>query len=199
MSERLWLGALLIGLSAIVRPQGVWLPPVFALLMVGLAARKRISWGKALAASALSGLGAVFLIAWYWCEAGDPFYYLKIQASGAYGRTFSLWGGIWSHHPRWDTAVLYLYLSLAGAVRLIRRKDLPSKFLGWATLAFTEVPLFFGGFYSYVRFLSVSLGMFMYLAEKSERSRLAEMGIVVFFLTKLAIQVYKSGYHEWVG
>lgn len=144
-------------------------------------------------------MGGIALLAWYWKGAGDPFYYYKIQAHGGYGRSFSFLDGIWNHHPRWDTAVLYLYLSLIGSVKLIRTNSFLSKTIGWFSLAFTEVPLFFGGFYSYVRFLSVSLGMFIFLTEEAEKSRFRELLIVVFFITKLAIQVYKSGYHEWVG
>lgn len=193
------LAGLLIGFSAIVRPQGVWLPPLWTGLMGWLAICGKLSWRRSVFSIVLSGIGGLVLLVWYWKGTGDPFYYYKIQANGGYGRSFSFLGGIWNHHPRWDTAVLYLYLSLVGSVKLIRTGNLLSKTIGWFSLAFTEVPLFFGGFYSYVRFLSVSLGMFVFLTDEAEKSRFRELLIVVFFITKLAIQVYKSGYHEWVG
>lgn len=199
-SSKHWiLAGGMIGLSAIVRPQGLWLPPIWGALLSFQAYQKKISWQSAVCASAVSALGICGLLYWYWHGTGDIFYYYKIQAQGGYGRAFSLWDGIWNHRPRWDSAVLYLYLSLIGSIRLLKRPDFLSRLLGGFSLAFTEIPLFFGGFYSYVRFLSVSFALFVLLTEEAEQSRWKEKLIFVFFLTKLAVQVYKSGFHEWVG
>jgi hypothetical protein len=85
-------------------------------------------------------------MAWYWIQVGDPFYYYKIQAVGGYGRSFNLLGGIFNHLPRWDSAVLYLYLALVGSIQLIRNTRFSHKALGWFGLALTEVPLFSGDF-----------------------------------------------------
>ncbi len=195
--EKIVLGGLFIGLSAVIRPQGVWLVPIWSMILLWRAYYRKISWSRALFSILISSIGGLFLLEWYWKGTGDLFYYYKIQ--GVYGRSFSLIEGIWNHRPRFDTAVLYLYLSLIGSISLIRRNDFVSQLIGWFCLAFTEVPLFFGGFYSYVRFLSVSLALFIFLTYQFEKSRLRESLIVLFFMTKLAIQVYKSGFHEWVG
>lgn len=198
-SGQLEVGGLLIGLSATVRPQGVWLVPIWCLYMLWLARKGKLPWSRAVLAGALSGIGGLGLLYWYWKSSGDPFIYYTIAKRPEYARSFNLWQGIWSHHPRWDTAVLYLYLSLAGSVQMIKARDNPSRLLGWFSLAFTEVPLFFGGFYSYARFLSVSFGLFVFLTEQARKSKFRELVIMIFFLTKLAIQVYKSGFHLWVG
>jgi hypothetical protein len=198
-----WLAAgALAGTAAILRPQGVWLAAVFSGVYLYQDLRVRVPTGRRLARWAGVGIltaapFALFLY-WLWCRTGNPFYFLKVQQTG-WGRHFDFWQGIKDHRPRFDIAVVYLYAALFAAYRFIRRPEPVWKFLALAAFALGDLPIFFGGFYSYVRFASVNLGIFVLLAELSRKRPKFTLLWIAWALIRLAIEIHHAGQGLWVG
>lgn len=196
VSQQKWLKAgAIAGLCAVIRPQGVWVAALYAAIFLYENRKKPVRW---LGVGALTAAPFAVFLYWLWIKTGDPLYFLKVQKTG-WGRHFDLIQGLIDHRPRWDVAVLYLYAALYGAYRFIRRERAEWKFLALSTFALGDFPIFFGGFYSYVRFASVNLGIFVLLAELSRRRPKFTMLWIAWALVRLAIEVYHASLGAWVG
>ncbi|MGZ3697075.1 MAG: hypothetical protein ACXWPM_08055 [Bdellovibrionota bacterium] len=199
-----WLWASLpIGLISVTRPQGLWI--AFAALAYFFAIQYRsekslraskivYSFGVAL----LSAVPFLCFAIWLWKNTGDPFHFYAVQKAG-WGRKLSILDGLIAHRPRIDVAVLYLYLGLLAAYSFIKRQGDLWRLLAIFTFALADLPMFVGGFYSYVRFVSVNIGMFVLITEWMKARPRWAIPIVVWALTRMAIQVYHASFGAWVG
>jgi hypothetical protein len=206
LHHRQWLWAgLLCGLIAVLRPQGVWvagISGVYMLLQLRQVVRmKRLELLGALFISSLPFAAFMF---WLWKNTGNPIYFLHIQTSG-WGRKFDLVQGLKDQLPRWDAGHLYLYVSLAAVVGFWRKRSgLQEKQASDRTLVssigflLAELPVFFGGFYSYVRFASVNPLMFIFVAEEADGKPALIFLLTAWSIIKLAIQMIHS-MNTWVG
>jgi hypothetical protein len=198
---RLVFGALFFGLLCVTRPPGVWLGGLYCawVLFQSLRESKELR-RRLLRCLALGGLTllpfGVFLY-WQWSKTGDPIHFYHLQKN--WGRAFSFLGGVLEHRPRWDRSTLFLYLSWWGGVSFLLRKDTFSRFLGASTILLGVLPVFVGGFYSYVRFISVNLGLFIWLSEWLATRPKTLLLVVTVFAVELVIQTYSYSFGLWAG
>jgi hypothetical protein len=200
--DRRWIiFGIAAGLGAVTRPQGIWMLGLFWGYVIYLGYRRdqdvlKGRWRVALSAT-LSMIPLAIFLHWQWKAFGNPLAFADAQRG--WGRSFSFWGGIWEHRPRWDVSVAYLYLSIAAGVSFLRRDTAWWKLMGASTLVMAQLPLFMGGFYSYVRFQSVSFGLFIFIAELSVNRPWLAISLVAWAISRLAVQAYHSGFGLWVG
>ena len=187
-----WVLAMLcLSFLPITRPQGIWI------------------WGMVLGFEFWSTrrlirllpafLPFILFLIWNQFEAGSPFYFLKVQVSG-WQRGFDWRRGIDAHLPRFVDASLFLYLGLmAGAYFFNRRnKSIVYLFLAIGSWVFAELPLWFGGLYSYNRFSSIHLGLFLFLAEVFVNRRAWFAMWILWSFSRLSMLSYRAGFGHWV-
>jgi hypothetical protein len=206
MVSRRWIFASFwIGLSAVTRPQGLWLVAAFGLLLMLSQVRLRERWDlqigrKTAVYSFLVALFpfAVFLL-WNWKSTGSAFYFLEAQKG--WGRSFDLILGVKSTLiPKFEDTSLYLYLSLiASFVYILRKTERPWLYIGLTTLMMAQLPLDYGGFYSYTRFMTTNLGLFCIIVEIGTRVRPLFWIWLVWSLSRLAASAHSAGFGLWTG
>jgi len=192
------LGGVFCGLIAISRPPGLWAASACGVYLISrLFSRERTERAQIIAGILACAVPFLGFMAWLWVKTGNPVYFYSAQASG-WGRHFDLLAGLKDHLPRWDAAHLYLYFGLFAALRFFRRRSGDWLLLGAITLMLTDLPIYFGGFYSYVRFASASPGIFLTAAELGEESPWGTLALVTWCLVRLGIQMHQS-ISVWVG
>ena len=192
-----WLWAApFLGFISILRPQGIWVAGL-ALVYLALSRLKRNAM-LVVSVSFITLIPLSLFFGWLWLKTGNPFYFYSLQSSG-WGRKFNLLSGLEAHLPRFEASTLYLYLSLFAAYRFLKRKEHAWKFLGILTFALADLPLFVGGYYSYVRFMSVNLGLFILLSEVMEENPRWSSAILIWCISRLAVQTYHASFGLWVG
>jgi hypothetical protein len=200
VQKKKWmLVGLFTGLISISRPQGVWIAAVvgiFLLTRIRDQGRKPaviVSW-------ILTALPFACFMIWLAEKTGNPLYFYSVQTTG-WGRKFDLIQGLKDHLPRWDVGHLYLYLSLFGAIRFLRRRGAATtewRIIGLITLLLGDLPIYFGGFFSYVRFVSINPGLFLVTSELASENPFVAVAVVIWCLIRLTIQMNHS-MTTWVG
>lgn len=196
-------GSVAAGLLAVLRPQGVW---VCGLYVMYYFARRYVAWRSGKKRLDLLEAAAVLIFAvtpfglftgWLWRETGHPFYFYGLQAG--WGRHFSLLTGLLEHRPRFDAAVGFLYLSLYATYRFAKRSGDHWKLLGILTFALADLPMYFGGYLSYMRFMSVNVGLLVILAEIAAEQPYLGIIMLGWSLAQLAVQTYHASFGMWTG
>ncbi len=197
-SNALTFSAIFFALTAVTRPQGLWVVGLmggFAIVQMLKQKQDTMKWIK---------FGLILIIPFsiflYWNEAiqGDVFFFLKEQRK--WGRAFDFISGLKNHLPRYDDSHVYLYLTLFAAYRWLKSgRDLRVVFLAVMMLAFAEIPLFYGGYYSYVRFVAVNLGLFCFYSEYLAKRPILLLFWLVWSLSRLAISSFNYTQGLWSG
>jgi hypothetical protein len=197
--EKKWiLGALFCGLISVTRPPGLWVAGAGgAFLFVRLITAQALERTRITLALVICGLPFLGFMTWLWSKSGNPIYFYTAQTQG-WGRHFSLLAGLKDHLPRWDAGHLYLYFGLFASLRFLRRGSAEWILLGAITLMLTELPIYFGGFYSYVRFASANPGIFLTAAELADETPWGASLLSIWCLVRLGIQMHQS-LSGWVG
>ncbi len=196
--NRLLLSALSFSLTALARAQGIWVVAIlglFALYHLLSSKEARLKWFAFGLILALPFLG---LLIWNHQITGDFLYFLKEQSK--WGRSFDFLSGLKNHLPRYDDSRFFVYCTLGLGIAAFRKKSDPRWLVMIATMiAFAELPIFYGGYYSYVRFVSINLGLFCLASEFLASRPILTFLWLAFSLTRLAIatMTYTSG--VWAG
>lgn len=193
------------GLSAITRPQGIWVLAVFciAALYSFFSSQQhysnqphtgtiRIPLKIAMSSIILAIFPFLIFILWQWQTFGDPVAFLKAQSN--WGRSFDFMRGLKSNLPKYDQSHILALLSIYSAFRFIKRDDIHWKFIGVASILMGEIPLFFGGFLSYPRFSSINLGLFLMIIEVARPHFWLILSLLIFAITRLNVEI-----HNWLN
>lgn len=202
LKGRLLPASLLIGLSAVTRPQGIWVLGAFGLVVLWMSARKRLTLGKTLSLILTAGTPFVLFLIWNDAVTGNFLFFLKAQSG--WDRHFSIGSGLRSHLPKFEDSYFYLLLSLGAAFWFLKRSKsgetgAVTLFLGILTVLMAEVPLFMGGFYSYTRFMSTQLGIFVLLAVIFEKRPFLAAPWLIWSVTRLVGAAYSVTFGNWTG
>ncbi len=201
-----WIWAApLLGLISVLRPQGIWVLGLALGYLItshfSLMSEKKSSpspWGLVVGVSLISIIPLSLFMGWLWLKTGNPLYFYTLQSSG-WGRSFDFISGLKAHLPKFESSSLFLYLSLFAAYRFMKREENHWKFLGAVTFALADLPLFIGGHYSYVRFMSANLGLFVLISELMAENTGWRTAIIIWSTAKLAVQTYHAGFGLWAG
>jgi hypothetical protein len=207
IKNRWFLSGISFGLTAVTRPQGVWIVGAFSVLV--LISQLRSHWNSrfslsigrshALVALIFALLPFALFMAWNYFETGNVIYFLEMQKQG-WQREFSLMGGLKSHVPKFDTDHLCLYFSLiVSYMYIFRRSQKPWILIGSISFLMAELPLFMGGFYSYSRFMSTNLGVFCLLVEFGGKRAPLFWVWIVWSVARLADSTYSGAFGLWAG
>ena len=202
LEERWNWACAFLGITAVIRPQGIWAVGLAALvLVVGFFNKLEDSpkrFSEIIPALLILVLPFSIFCLWNQSVTGSPFYFLQEQKK--WGRTFDLLLGLRSHLPRFDEGTFYLYLSLWAAYTLLKeRKSLAWVFIGLLTLAFAEIPLFYGAFMSYSRFASINLGIFLALTLLFTRRPQLLVPWLIWSVSRLAVFTHNMTFGMWTG
>jgi hypothetical protein len=190
--------AVFLSLTPVTRPQGIWILGIVGAFLILGAFRQRIERRQAIAALGILPLPFFSFLYWNWSKTGDVLYFLHEQKK--WGRAFDPASGLLLHLPRYDDSRFLLYSSIGLALYFFQNKtDSRFRLLCLLTIVFAEVPVFYGGFYSYPRLMAVNLGLFILCADFfSEKTNLFLIWCL-WSLTRLGVQAltYTSG--GWAG
>jgi hypothetical protein len=134
---------------------------------------------------------------WEHFHTGNPLYFLSLQKS--WGRSFDILHGLKCHIPSPKIEFIGLALSWVMSIRWINRPEVHWKWLSLVTIALAEIPLYYGGFYSYSRFLTTSPGVIIGVFEVIQWKPWIRFPLLVWALTKLNIQTFKWVNGDWCG
>lgn len=204
--KRNWLLAgICSGLSAVTRPQGIWILLVFCITTLysffssqqfqpdqSSNRTTRIPRKIALIPITVAILPFFIFLLWQWQTFGDPLAFLKAQSN--WGRSFHFLGGLKNNIPRYDQSHILALLSIYAAFRFMRRDEIYWKLTGAMTILMGEIPLFFGGFFSYPRFSSINLGLFLMIVEITSSRFWLIVSLLIFAITRLEIEI-----HSWLN
>ncbi len=201
-------GVSLLGLTAISRPPGIWTIALFSGLMllhlvkpnrVGFFANKPLTYRSFFMLNVLLFLPFALFLLWNYVGTGNPIHFLSAQSG--WGREFSITTGLHSNLPTFDRATVFLYLAIASAIYYFRKNDTPQVALFLAALGVlhAEIPLFIGGFYSYHRFMSVNLGIFILLTELGMKKPRVFWIWIIWSLAQLAAVSHRASFGGWTG
>ena len=192
------------GLAAVTRPQGIWVLGVFLVLACDNFLLNRVNQKisfKRIKEIDLTFFQVLFMslfpfflfLIWQWKTFGHPFSFLKVQ-SMYWERSFDLVGGIKSQFPKFQFTRILNIFALYSSYRFIKRNGVHWKMIGITTFLMTEIPLFFGGYLSYLRFSSFNLGIFVALVELTRNRFWWAIALMIFALTGLDAEV-----HRWLN
>jgi hypothetical protein len=184
--QYLW-AAIGLGLLSVTRIQGVIVAGAFAFLAVidgpWLNRRKTVLY-------TLLALSPFFAyVFWQWLTVGDPLAF--VHAQHQWGREFSPLRALLDQAPRPKMFPLMIWICLIGSFFALKKRDFFWSFLALATLGLTEVPLFSGGLMSYARYLSVNVGLFIFLAQFFSRRpawRIVELALLVWAVQGFTVE-----------
>lgn len=185
--DRLLEASLLLGLSAITRPQGIWLAGIFGACLPFLKGVRAKDLLKLIPHYLLLGLPFLIFMAWQHERFGTPVAFLR--ALSHWDRKFeplNLFRVHFTAHWASSERILSL-LSILAAYRFWKRPEFRWKWLAIATLVLAELPLCYGT-WSYLRYSSINLGLFIYVAEILAARPWALIAYVVWALTQLSVQ-----------
>ena len=195
--EKLALSACLFGLLAVTRPQGIWMAALFGGMWFFSGYRfRRVpplslilkTFGYAL----LVTLPFIVMVLGQWLETGVFFYFLKEQAR--WDREWNFLSGLLLHLPSAKTNYIILMTSLYAVWWLWKQGDYLSRFMALATLAVVEIPLYFGGLYSYSRFMLLNVGLLLLLSHLMVRHPWALIVYLFFSIPQLNVHT-----HQWLS
>ena len=185
------LAGLCFGLTAICRAQGIWIAALFGLTW--LIRQKHKGSPLAISGVILSlSLPFVIMMLGQWMTHGTPLFFLASQ--GSWGREFQLVEGLLAHLPRWETDWFCLIASYGAFRWLWKKKDNISRLLALATMAMIEIPLFFGGYYSYSRFMLLNTGLFLYISHLA-----GSRPWILFIYLFWALPRLTKNIHHWMA
>jgi hypothetical protein len=196
--SRLIPAALCLSLTAVTRPQGIWILGIVGAFLVFELWKRRIRIRDGIPALAILPLPFLAFLYWNWSATGNAFHFLSLQKN--WGRSLDIGGGLLLHLPRYDDSRFLLYASLALGLFTMKNKREPRLLLLAAlTLLFAEVPVFYGGFYSYPRLMSVSLGLFVLASDFFSTRILWLLAWLLWSVTRLGIQALTYSVGGWAG
>ena len=189
--ERIFRAGVWAGLAAITRPQGIWLAAIVcaAVAWENWKARgAREALAKAATCAVPCAIPFVGFMGWEWVKTGNPAYFLHLE--GQWNRHFDFVQGLMLNVPSFDKDWLLLLVSLAAWAVFFRRAQLVWKVLSLTSLAMAEVPLFFGGYLSYFRFVGANLAVFALLAEAGRKRPWIFGAYLIVALTMTSMSTY---------
>jgi Gpi18-like mannosyltransferase len=199
-----WRGAAVFcGLAAVTRPQGIWILGVFLILVLQYFLlnhskdKLRFKSVKEIHPTFFQVLVICLLpfflfLIWQWQNFGHPLSFLKVQSTH-WSRSFNLVSGLKNNLPKLDLARIFNILAIYSSFRFIRRNGAHWKMIGVTTFLMTEIPLFFGGYFSYPRFSALNLGVFIMLVEVTQNRFWWMIALLVFAMTRLNVEI-----HNWL-
>ncbi|MEI8347051.1 MAG: hypothetical protein WCG27_06270 [Pseudomonadota bacterium] len=199
--KNIWMAALCFGLMAVTRAQGIWVLSIYIVCLI-YSAYQELPKNKStklcythVLPMIISIIPLLVFMGWLWNQTGDPLYFLHAQSSPQWGRHFQFLKGILNFLPRYDRAVFFLYFSCWAGYVLLRRKDILFKILGGSSLMMAIIPIFFGGFFSYDRFVATNLAFFFILGELCQKNKILLWIITLLFIPAFGVQIfyYASG------
>lgn len=141
----------------------------------------------------ISAIPLIIFMLWEWRHTGDPLYFVTIQKN--WNRHFDLMAGLINHLPKYEMNHILLYLSLTAGFSFIKRPFLHWKLLAITTVLMAEIPLFIGGYsFSYSRFMSTNLGLWIFLTEWVVRWPWLQLPLLGWALLKMNTVIY-----DWVA
>ncbi|MCY4524900.1 MAG: hypothetical protein OXB84_09180, partial [Halobacteriovoraceae bacterium] len=155
----------------------------------------KFSLGKLTIMFFLISLPFLIMMAGQWHLNGSPFYFLTAQKQ--WGREFNILMGLANHLPiNPSLNYLFLMLSLYTGFYLWKKGDHTSRLLAIFTVVMAEVPVFFGVFQSYYRFMMINIGIFVFLSQMI----LKYPFIMVFYLIWGVTNLVKRTFYwvEWL-
>ena len=188
--NKIFGAAILMGLLAVTRAQGVWLAAVFGIYWFYTDIQKRhnkLSFKKLFPMFFLVSSPFLIMMAGQWYLKGTPFYFLSAQKD--WGRKFDALFAITNHFPiSIDMDYFFLILSLYVGFYFWKKGDKTHRLLALFTIVMAEVPVFFGGFQSYSRFMLVNIGLFVFLSHIALKRPYLIMFYLVWGLSGLVKQ-----------
>ena len=190
------LASLCFGLTAICRAQGIWIAGLFGITWF---IRQKQKGSPLTILSVIFSLTLPFIIMalGQWSTYGTPLYFLKSQ--GSWGREFQLIGGLLAHLPRWETDWFCLVASHGAFWWLWKKKDNISRLIALTTMAMIEIPLFFGGYYSYSRFMLVNTGLFLFITHFAHTRPWILFAYLFWALPRLTKNIHHWMAGLWTG
>jgi hypothetical protein len=218
------LAAVLLGLVACVRPQGIWLVAALSgLSLIGLGLPR-----KTIVPLLLPLAGSLY---WQWDTTGNALYFMEQQK--IWGRELGVMSAIEAHLPRYDDRRFFLWATLflvawtlvrwrraAGPVagvpadataavgapagwaprfEFITKRPKIEIFILASALVFSEFPLFIGGLLSYSRFVGSNVFFFILLVGFLDQKRFWLGPWFVWNLSRLALFSTQFTFVRWTG
>ena len=194
--NRIFGAAALVGLLAVTRAQGIWLAAIFGLYWFYLEVikgGKKFSLRRFFPMALLVSSPFLIIMAGQWYTKGTPFYFLSAQK--VWERKLDVLFAFVNHFPiSVDMDYVFLLLSLYIGYYFWKKGDKTHRLLALFTIAMAEIPLFFGGFQSYSRFMLVNIGIFVFLSQIALKR---PYFVVIYLIWGLSGLVKQTWY--WVG
>jgi len=200
-----WAAAACIGIAAVTRPQGIWLLSAFSVLVLVIRSLQAL---KKAGIIGLAILPFFLFLVWEWKGTGNAFYFMSAQKT--WGRSLSIWDAFKNHIPRltfdylalcfgyYAAACLVFARSRLGFKGLSTQKPILS-FIGIETAMLAGLPLFVGGYYSYSRFISTNVGVFIVLTPLVSKRPILFLMAIIWCLVGLATQLHHWSLGLWCG
>ena len=183
IKRRWFFASLMVALVAITRPQGIWILMMYSLALIFKNIGPEVLFEKNRVKKILGHL--ILANSFFLSFTGWHFY-------ESTGRPIDFLTGLKSHLPVWEADYFFLIISLFAMYHFLRRKEFSWIYLGGITLMMAEFPLYIGGYCAFSRFMSVNLGMFVFLIEFVENKRILQVALIVWSIVYLGM-----GVHQW--
>lgn len=205
--KRLGWSAVSCGLASICRPQGLWLLGAFLGVVSyqlikkwffspkgrtdTLVEPREVPLSCSFLVLFLASIPFLIFVIWQWHTFGSPLAFLHAQSG--WNRHLDVIGGLRHNIPKFDQCKIFNTLALIATWRFLKRPELHWKLLALVTVMMTEIPLFFGGTYSYPRFSALNLGVFIFLVELSKDRFWLIVALLLLAVTRLDVEI-----HSWM-
>ncbi|HUQ85550.1 MAG TPA: hypothetical protein VM077_04455 [Candidatus Limnocylindrales bacterium] len=206
IKKRFIVSAVFLALTCITRPNGLLLAPFFLFIIAYDYIWERISLKILLVSLLISAVPFSGWLLFCYINTGSPFYWASVQSNWTSNQniSFPLLHNIDTFlrlpslplHTFHASKLETLTVASVGILLVLSRKKLKPE-LWWVSFLFWLFPLLFKDTMSYTRYQIVSFPLFLYLAQKTNRTGFIIL-LILFSIGLLLLSLFFINWY-WVG